>query len=63
MPKAAIIDYFVREFEECSTDKRVFKLLCGAKKDHIIPADFKPLFRHLLDAHPGLEFLQATPEF
>lgn len=25
--------------------------------------DFKPLFRQLLDTHPGLEFLQATPEF
>ena len=25
--------------------------------------DFKPLFKHLLDTHPGLEFLQATPEF
>jgi len=25
--------------------------------------DFKHLFKHLLDKHPGLEFLQATPEF
>ena len=61
--KAILLDYFVREFEEHSTDRRVFKLLCGPTKDYIAPSDFKPLFRHLLDAHPGLEFLQATPEF
>lgn len=25
--------------------------------------DFKPLFVYLLELHPGLEFLKATPEF
>ena len=25
--------------------------------------DFKPMFTHLLENHPGLEFLQQTPEF
>ncbi len=29
----------------------------------MINEDFKPLFKHLLATHPGLEFLQATPEF
>lgn len=25
--------------------------------------DFKPVLRELLASHPGLEFLQSTPEF
>lgn len=25
--------------------------------------DFKPILRELLATHPGLEFLQSTPEF
>jgi serine/threonine-protein phosphatase 2A regulatory subunit B'' len=29
----------------------------------IVPDDFKALFKYLLESHPGLEFLQATPEF
>ena len=33
----------------------------GAKT--IVNEDFKPMFTHLLENHPGLEFLQQTPEF
>ena len=29
----------------------------------MVPDDFKNLFKNLLETHPGLEFLQATPEF
>jgi len=29
----------------------------------MVNTDFKSLFKYLLDSHPGLEFLQATPEF
>lgn len=29
----------------------------------IVPGDFKQIFKYLLEKHPGLEFLQATPEF
>lgn len=43
--------------------KRVFKLLAQPNSKHMVPDDFKPLFKNLLDTHPGLEFLQATPEF
>mmetsp|Transcript_11823 Transcript_11823/g.19990 ORF Transcript_11823/g.19990 Transcript_11823/m.19990 type:complete len:82 (+) Transcript_11823:1315-1560(+) len=47
-----------------SVAKRVFKILSTCKdKSAIVPNDFKPLFKHLLESHPGLEFLQATPEF
>ena len=31
--------------------------------NYITTEDLKPMFRYLLDTHPGLEFLQATPEF
>ena len=29
----------------------------------IMQEDFKPVLRELLATHPGLEFLQGTPEF
>jgi len=32
-------------------------------KNVIVPGDFKQIFKYLLEKHPGLEFLQATPEF
>lgn len=41
----------------------MFKIITKTGKDFIEADDFKPLFRVLLDTHPGLEFLQATPEF
>ena len=62
IPKQVVATYYKKVMESLSVKQRVFKLLCG-DKDHVAPSDFKPLFRHLLDSHPGLEFLQATPEF
>jgi hypothetical protein len=38
-------------------------LLAKKDKSYIVPEDFKILFKYLLETHPGLEFLQATPEF
>lgn len=35
----------------------------GAKRNYLIPNDFKPLLRALLMCHQGLAFLHATPEF
>ena len=43
--------------------RRLFNLIAQPKTNFITHADFKPLFKHLLETHPGLEFLQATPEF
>jgi serine/threonine-protein phosphatase 2A regulatory subunit B'' len=63
IPKQTIATFYKKEFESLSEKKRTFKVISGLEKDHIAPDDFKPLFRHLLDTHPGLEFLQATPEF
>ena len=33
------------------------------KDDFLYLEDFKPLLNLLLDTHPGLEFLKATPEY
>ena len=49
--------------ERESVPKRFFKALAKEGKTNIVPDDFKPIFKFLLEKHPGLEFLQATPEF
>ena len=43
--------------------RRCFKLLAQTNPGYLVPADFKPFLKILLTTHPGLEFLQATPEF
>jgi serine/threonine-protein phosphatase 2A regulatory subunit B'' len=43
--------------------RRLFNLIAKPGQSHLVQEDFKPLFKHLLATHPGLEFLQATPEF
>ena len=46
------------------TDKRrLFDIIAKDGAQTIIQEDFKPVFKHLLEKHPGLEFLQQTPEF
>lgn len=61
--KQNFVNFWKTEYEMESVSRRVFKLLAQPKTRYIVPDDFKPLFKHLLDSHPGLEFLQATPEF
>jgi serine/threonine-protein phosphatase 2A regulatory subunit B'' len=43
------------------TTTQIFKIL--KQKDQSFIDDFKPLLKELLATHPGLEFLQSTPEF
>ena len=57
------MQFWKKEFEKVDVKKRMFKLIAKLDAEVIIAEDFKPLFRQLLDTHPGLEFLQATPEF
>ncbi len=61
--KDQVISYFKKEFEGKSSEKRLFILLAQKDKRYLQPDDFKPLFKNLLETHPGLEFLKATPEF
>jgi serine/threonine-protein phosphatase 2A regulatory subunit B'' len=62
--KQQFVQFWKKEFEKIDVKKRMFKLIAKLESpDVIVAEDFKPLFRQLLDTHPGLEFLQATPEF
>jgi len=59
---------FKRWYEaECagvSRDDRMFRALRGdADRDYVVASDFKAVLDSLLACHPGLNFLNATPEF
>ena len=57
IPKQSFISFFRREFESESVPKRTFKTISQKLPGVICPEDFKPLFKYLLETHPGLEFL------
>jgi serine/threonine-protein phosphatase 2A regulatory subunit B'' len=61
--KVSVTNYYKKHIENESISRRVFNLLCKSESKTIVSDDFKPLFEHMLKTHPGLEFLQATPEF
>ncbi|CAK9140604.1 unnamed protein product [Ilex paraguariensis] len=42
---------------------QIFNILKQSDCKYLTQADFKPVLRELLATHPGLEFLQSTPEF
>ncbi|CAH9113421.1 unnamed protein product [Cuscuta epithymum] len=42
---------------------QVFTILKQPDLKYLTQEDFKPVLRELLTTHPGLEFLQSTPEF
>ncbi|XP_031094631.1 serine/threonine protein phosphatase 2A regulatory subunit B''beta-like isoform X1 [Ipomoea triloba] len=42
---------------------QVFTILKQPDLKYLTQEDFKPILRELLATHPGLEFLQSTPEF
>lgn len=57
--------YYNKIAANASREARLFAALREphAKRDYLIPSDFKPLLRALLFCHQGLAFLHATPEF
>jgi len=61
--KQTFINFWLNEFESETVPKRTFKIIAQTNPNSIVPDDFKSLFKYLLETHPGLEFLQATPEF
>jgi len=62
--KLGVKNFYKNRLEGKCAKKRTFEVISSSKdKKYIKPDDFKPLFRYLLDTHPGLEFLQQTPEF
>ncbi|RWW41086.1 hypothetical protein BHE74_00053449 [Ensete ventricosum] len=42
---------------------QIFTILKQPDHKYLTQEDFKPVLRELLATHPGLEFLQGTPEF
>eukprot|EP00184_Porphyridium_aerugineum_P006966 CAMPEP_0184695572 /NCGR_PEP_ID=MMETSP0313-20130426/3172_1 /TAXON_ID=2792 /ORGANISM="Porphyridium aerugineum, Strain SAG 1380-2" /LENGTH=1272 /DNA_ID=CAMNT_0027154063 /DNA_START=302 /DNA_END=4120 /DNA_ORIENTATION=+ len=64
IPQQAFINYYM---ERCigknPTQRLMEELVNGAPRSYLIASDFKPLLNALLATHPGLMFLQQTPEF
>ncbi|KAI9087462.1 hypothetical protein K1719_030602 [Acacia pycnantha] len=42
---------------------QIYTILKHPDRRYLLQDDFKPILRELLATHPGLEFLQSTPEF
>lgn len=61
--KSDFLEKWHNDYEKMETSKRMFKIITKPGEQFLYTDDFKPLLRVLLDTHPGLEFLQATPEF
>ena len=55
--------YWKHEIEPYDVTDRFFRLLKKIDSDVIYPSDFEVVLKELLAYHPGLEFLENTPEF
>ncbi|KAE9448002.1 hypothetical protein C3L33_20103, partial [Rhododendron williamsianum] len=62
--KDAFVDYWVdSQMMTKETATQIFTILKQPDLKYLTQDDFKPVLRELLASHPGLEFLQSTPEF
>uniref|UniRef100_A0A5B7CEV0 EF-hand domain-containing protein n=1 Tax=Davidia involucrata TaxID=16924 RepID=A0A5B7CEV0_DAVIN len=60
----AFIKYWVNSnMLTLDIETQIFKILKQPDCEYLTQADFKPVLQDLLATHPGLEFLQSTPEF
>ncbi|KAK4759915.1 hypothetical protein SAY87_023046 [Trapa incisa] len=60
----AFIDYWINgSMLTVDIATQVFRILKQPDLKYLTQEDFKPILRELLATHPGLEFLQSTPEF
>ncbi|XP_071732053.1 probable serine/threonine protein phosphatase 2A regulatory subunit B''delta [Rutidosis leptorrhynchoides] len=60
----AFVDFWVNgNMLTKDTATQIFTLLKQPDLRHLTQEDFKPILHELLTTHPGLEFLQSTPEF
>ncbi|KAK1419684.1 hypothetical protein QVD17_28944 [Tagetes erecta] len=60
----AFVDYWINGnmlIKDIAT--QIFTILKQPDLKYLTQEDFKPVLRELLATHPGLEFLQGTPEF
>ncbi|KAA8495568.1 Serine/threonine protein phosphatase 2A regulatory subunit B''beta [Porphyridium purpureum] len=68
MPKSVFWDFYESFCASASRSMRLFKFLLNeselqVKRSYLIRSDFAELMQALLEIHPGLTFLNATPEF
>ncbi|KAG2305519.1 hypothetical protein Bca4012_059590 [Brassica carinata] len=62
--REAFVDYWVNgNMLIIDMTTQIFKILKQQNQNFLVKEDFKPLLKELLATHPGLEFLQGTPEF
>ena len=62
--KPGFLLFWKKDYQHADINRRIFKLLAKPEtQDVILAEDIKPMMKQLLESHPGLEFLQATPEF
>ncbi|KAL8224290.1 hypothetical protein R6Q57_019765 [Mikania cordata] len=62
--REAFVDYWVhKNMLTKDTATQIFTILKQPELRYLTHEDFKPILRELLATHPGLEFLQSTPEF
>ncbi|KAK7258635.1 hypothetical protein RIF29_24216 [Crotalaria pallida] len=62
--REAFIDYWINGnmlTKDIAT--QIYTILKQPQLKYLTQDDFKPVLRELLATHPGLEFLQSTPEF
>ncbi|KAK8605227.1 hypothetical protein V6N13_082678 [Hibiscus sabdariffa] len=60
----AFIDYWINgNILTMDMATQIYTILKKPDLKYLIQDDFKPILRELLATHPGLEFLQSTPEF
>ncbi|WRX23545.1 EF-hand domain - like 10 [Theobroma cacao] len=60
----AFIDYWVNgNMLTMDIATQIYTILKQPDLTYLTQDDFKPVLRELLATHPGLEFLQSTPEF
>lgn len=59
----AFIKYWVDNMLTLDIATQIFTILKQPDCKYLTQADFKPVLQELLATHPGLEFLQGTPEF
>ncbi|KAL1294253.1 hypothetical protein HN51_054966 [Arachis hypogaea] len=62
--REAFIDYWINgNLLTMDIATQIFTILKQPHLKYLTQDDFKPVLRELLATHPGLEFLQSTPEF
>ena len=55
--------FYKTEIEPYDETSRFFRLVKRINEETIVGSDFIPFLEELLAYHPGLEFLESTPEF